>query len=355
MKGSVSQRVASHVATLPESSFVAVRDVSGPRSAVESAFSRLAASGEVARVRKGTYWKGAPTPLGVSLPRTEEVALAIGGPAPARRVSRRRTGWASPRRFHQRTWPPCLDEHRYRGNKCSSRSVRSGGCWQVCRRRRWQCWRCCAPVPQSSRLAGTGLAKWSPNSPRTAMYVRPPWTRRRTMSPIAAPEPAGPNSAVRGPGWCRRRELAPARVARRPGGWRRTSGGGDRHSDGLHQRRRHRDSDQVLARRCAGSLGRHLHNRSEDDHEHSAAGRIRLVAGIRPERVGADEIGIRLDRARPVALAVRTTSLLRELLHRGAQALRRALGVVRLSSPCGRLGGAAREAGSFRETKPAGR
>ena len=65
---------------LPESSFVAVRDVSGPRSAVESAFSRLAASGEVARVRKGTYWKGAPTPLGVSLPRTEEVALAIGGP-----------------------------------------------------------------------------------------------------------------------------------------------------------------------------------------------------------------------------------------------------------------------------------
>ena len=79
MKGSVSQRVASHVATLPEGSFVTVRDISGPRSAVESAFSRLAASGEVARVRKGTYWKGAPTPLGVSLPRAEEVALAIGG------------------------------------------------------------------------------------------------------------------------------------------------------------------------------------------------------------------------------------------------------------------------------------
>ena len=79
MRGSVAQRVASYVATLPASSFVAVRDVSGPRSAVESAFSRLAASGEVARVRKGTYWKGAPTPLGVSLPRAEEVALAIGG------------------------------------------------------------------------------------------------------------------------------------------------------------------------------------------------------------------------------------------------------------------------------------
>ena len=79
MKGSVSQRVASHVATLPEGSFVAVRDISGPRSAVESAFSRLAASGRLARVRKGTYWKGTPTPLGVSPPRVEEVALAIGG------------------------------------------------------------------------------------------------------------------------------------------------------------------------------------------------------------------------------------------------------------------------------------
>ena len=79
MKGSVSQRVASHVAMLPEGSFVAVRDVSGSRSAVESAFSRLAASGRLARVRKGTYWKGASTPLGVSLPRAEEVALALGG------------------------------------------------------------------------------------------------------------------------------------------------------------------------------------------------------------------------------------------------------------------------------------
>ena len=80
MKGSVSQRVASHMAMLPEGSFVAVRDVRGPRSAVESAFSRLAASGRLARVRKGTYWKGASTPLGVSSPRAEEVALALGGP-----------------------------------------------------------------------------------------------------------------------------------------------------------------------------------------------------------------------------------------------------------------------------------
>ena len=79
MKGSVSQRVADHVARLPEGSFMAVRDIIGPRSAIESAFSRLAASGEVTRVRNGIYWKGAPTLWGMTLPRTEEVALALGG------------------------------------------------------------------------------------------------------------------------------------------------------------------------------------------------------------------------------------------------------------------------------------
>ena len=80
MKGSISQHVEGYVTALPEGSFVAVRDISGSRSAVESAFSRLAASGRLARVRKGTYWKGTPTPLGVSLPRAEEAALALGGP-----------------------------------------------------------------------------------------------------------------------------------------------------------------------------------------------------------------------------------------------------------------------------------
>ena len=79
MRGSVSQRIAGHLAKLPEGSFVAVRDISGSRSAVESAFSRLAARGEVTRVRKGTYWKGAPTPLGMSAPSAERVALALGG------------------------------------------------------------------------------------------------------------------------------------------------------------------------------------------------------------------------------------------------------------------------------------
>jgi len=76
----MSQRVTRYVATLPEGSFVSVHDVTGTRSAVETAFSRLAASGELSRVRRGTYWKGSPTPWGMTLPRTEEVALALGGP-----------------------------------------------------------------------------------------------------------------------------------------------------------------------------------------------------------------------------------------------------------------------------------
>ena len=80
MRGSIAERVADHVAALPERSFVAVRDVDGSRSAVESAFSRLAADGDVLRIRKGLYWKGATAASGISPPRVEEVALALGGP-----------------------------------------------------------------------------------------------------------------------------------------------------------------------------------------------------------------------------------------------------------------------------------
>ena len=80
IRGSIAGRVADRVAALPERSFVAVRDVDGSRSAVESAFSRLAAGGDILRVRKGLYWKGAATALGMSPPTVEEVALELGGP-----------------------------------------------------------------------------------------------------------------------------------------------------------------------------------------------------------------------------------------------------------------------------------
>ena len=80
MQGSIAEQVADQVAALPERSFVALRDVDGSRSAVESAFSRMAAGGDILRVRKGLYWKGAMTAFGMSPPRVEEVALELGGP-----------------------------------------------------------------------------------------------------------------------------------------------------------------------------------------------------------------------------------------------------------------------------------
>ena len=79
MRGSIAEQVADRVAALPERSFVAVRDVGGSRSAVESAFSRVAAAGDISRIRKGLYWKGTTTPLGMSPPRVDEVARQLGG------------------------------------------------------------------------------------------------------------------------------------------------------------------------------------------------------------------------------------------------------------------------------------
>jgi len=80
IQGSIAEQVGDRIAALPERSFVAIRDVDGPRSAVESAFSRLASAGDVLRVRKGLYWKGTTTPLGMTPPGAEEVALELGGP-----------------------------------------------------------------------------------------------------------------------------------------------------------------------------------------------------------------------------------------------------------------------------------
>lgn len=80
MKASTSQKITDQIAALPGGSFVRVRGIEGPRTAVESAFSRLAATGTITRVRKGLYWKGTLTAMGMSSPRIEEVALELGGP-----------------------------------------------------------------------------------------------------------------------------------------------------------------------------------------------------------------------------------------------------------------------------------
>lgn len=55
-------------------------DFAGSDRAVESALSRLAAEGELIRVRKGLYWRGKNTRFGMTHPSTLEVAIAVAGP-----------------------------------------------------------------------------------------------------------------------------------------------------------------------------------------------------------------------------------------------------------------------------------
>lgn len=77
---STAQKVRDHVELSPVRSFIAAEEILGPRRAVECEMSRLARNGEVVRVRKGLYWKGPTTRVGMPRPRPYEVALEVGGP-----------------------------------------------------------------------------------------------------------------------------------------------------------------------------------------------------------------------------------------------------------------------------------
>jgi hypothetical protein len=60
--------------------FFHVSDFDGPRRAVESAFSRLAADEEsLLRVRRGLYWKGVKSRFGPGRPRAEDVVREVAG------------------------------------------------------------------------------------------------------------------------------------------------------------------------------------------------------------------------------------------------------------------------------------
>ncbi len=80
MKGSIYSVVDEYVEELSPRSFVTAGDITRPRGAVDTALSRLCAAGELLRVRKGLYWKGVVTRLGMTRPRAEEVAIRVGGP-----------------------------------------------------------------------------------------------------------------------------------------------------------------------------------------------------------------------------------------------------------------------------------
>lgn len=79
-QGSVAGRVRAWVRALPDRSYFDTGDVPGSPRAVESALSRLAASGELVRVRRGTYWKPPPERFGRrTRPAPLEAALHVAG------------------------------------------------------------------------------------------------------------------------------------------------------------------------------------------------------------------------------------------------------------------------------------
>lgn len=77
---STAEAVRQHVARTPVRHFVWPTAIAGSRRAVECEMSRLAAEGELVRVRKGLYWKGPKTRAGMPRPRPIEVALEVAGP-----------------------------------------------------------------------------------------------------------------------------------------------------------------------------------------------------------------------------------------------------------------------------------
>ena len=66
---STAELVRERIEGAPLRSFIETADLPGSRRAVECELSRLVAKGDVARVRRGLYWKGPRTPVGMPLPR----------------------------------------------------------------------------------------------------------------------------------------------------------------------------------------------------------------------------------------------------------------------------------------------
>lgn len=79
-RDSVAGTARHRVSRAAPGSFLRRKDFPGGDRAVESALSRLAADGELVRVRKGLYYRGKRTRFGMTRPSTLEAALAVGGP-----------------------------------------------------------------------------------------------------------------------------------------------------------------------------------------------------------------------------------------------------------------------------------
>jgi len=82
MKKSISKtsvRSTRGYVTAARSRFFTVNDFAGPRSTVARALSRLADDGEIVRVKRGLYWRGAKTPLGMAPPSSAAILREVYG------------------------------------------------------------------------------------------------------------------------------------------------------------------------------------------------------------------------------------------------------------------------------------
>lgn len=77
--GSAAGAARRRVERARSGTFFRRRDFDGGDRAIESALRRLAAEGELVRVRHGLYWRGKKTRFGMTRPSVLEVALAVGG------------------------------------------------------------------------------------------------------------------------------------------------------------------------------------------------------------------------------------------------------------------------------------
>jgi hypothetical protein len=103
---SVAASIRSRVARSRPGTFFRVSEFDGPRRAVESAFSRLAAEEDsLLRVRRGLYWKGVKSRFGPGRPRPEDVVREVAegrGVGPA--------GWSASHALGLSTQVPAVPE-----------------------------------------------------------------------------------------------------------------------------------------------------------------------------------------------------------------------------------------------------
>ena len=119
MTASVAGAVRAAIAAAPAGTFIRNADVPGSRAGVNTALSRLAADGEVVRVRNGLYWKGVKSRFGSGIPGLLDAAIAAAGGDGAGP-----SGWSAAQALGLSTQVPAIPEVAVAGPVPSLRGVR---------------------------------------------------------------------------------------------------------------------------------------------------------------------------------------------------------------------------------------